>query len=225
MKVGINIDRSIEELEVLITAQEQSRTVNALYEHIVEFDKKSLETLTAYRDDIAKIVNVTDVFRIYTGNQKVYIQTHQGEYAIRYRLYELEAALDKKQFLRISNSEIVNVKKIRDIDLSIIGRICIATFTWLGLACGIAYLFSENVEFEPVKQGVGYVLSLTVGMLPLAWTGQWFKHIFIGIFSYIIIVAVVSLFLFMIGLVKLKCDVDEIKQAIGIGKEVNHEEI
>lgn len=125
MKVGINIDRSVEEVEVLITAQEQSRTVNALYEHIVEFDKKSLETLTAYRDDIAKIVNVTDVFRIYMGNQKVYIQTHQGEYAIRYRLYELEAALDKKQFLRISNSEIVNIKKIRDIDLSIIGRICI----------------------------------------------------------------------------------------------------
>lgn len=125
MKVGINIDRSVEEVEVLITAQEQSRTVNALYEHIVEFDKKSLETLTAYRDDIAKIVNVTDVFRIYMGNQKVYIQTHQGEYAIRYRLYELEEALDKKQFLRISNSEIVNIKKIRDIDLSIIGRICI----------------------------------------------------------------------------------------------------
>ena len=126
MKVGINIDHSVEEVEVLITAQEQSRTVNALYEHIVEFDKKSLETLTAYRDDIAKIVNMTDVFRIYTGNQKVYIQTHQGEYAIRYRLYELEAALDKKQFLRISNSEIVNIKKIRDIDLSIIGRICIS---------------------------------------------------------------------------------------------------
>lgn len=120
MKVGINIDHSVEEVEVLITAQEQSRTVNALYEHIVEFDKKSLETLTAYRDDIAKIVNMTDVFRIYTGNQKVYIQTHQGEYAIRYRLYELEAALDKKQFLRISNSEIINVKKIRDIDLTIV---------------------------------------------------------------------------------------------------------
>ena len=68
---------------------------------------------------------MTDIFRIYTGNQKVYIQTLQGEYAIRYRLYELEEALDKKQFLRISNSEIVNVKKIRDIDLSIIGRICI----------------------------------------------------------------------------------------------------
>ena len=101
----------------------------------------------------------------------------------------------------------------------------ISTFTWLGLAFGIAYLFSENVELEPLKQAVGYLVSLTVGILPLAWAGQWFEHIFIGIFSYIIIVAIVSLLLFVIGLVKLKCDVDEIKQAIGIGKEVNHEDI
>lgn len=101
----------------------------------------------------------------------------------------------------------------------------IATFTWLGLAGGIAYLFSENVELEPLKQAVGYLVSLTVGILPLAWAGQWFEHIFIGIFSYIIIVAIVSLLLFVIGLVKLKCDVNEIKQAVGIGKEVNHEDI
>ena len=44
MKVGIKIDRSVEEVEVLITAQEQSRTVDSLYEHIAGFDKKSLET-------------------------------------------------------------------------------------------------------------------------------------------------------------------------------------
>lgn len=40
MKIGINIDRSVEEVEVLITAQEQSRTVDALYAHIAEFGKK-----------------------------------------------------------------------------------------------------------------------------------------------------------------------------------------
>ena len=34
----------------------------------------------------------------------------------------------------------------------------IVTFTWFGLACGIAYLFCEDVEFEPVKQAAGYLL-------------------------------------------------------------------
>lgn len=151
MKVGIHIDRSVEEIEVLITAQERNRKVDALYQHIVEFDKSRLETLTAYRDDIAKIVNVADIFRIYTGNQKVYIQTHQGEYVIRYRLYELNEALDKKQFLRISNSEIVNVKKIRDIDLSIIGRICIR-FEDNSLGFMIIFGKDERVKFEEIRE-------------------------------------------------------------------------
>ena len=115
LKVGINIDHSVKELEVLITAQEQSGAVNALYEHIVDFDRKSLETLTAYKDDIAKIVYVTDIFRIYTGNQKVYIQTLQGEYAIRYRLYELEEALDKKWLTNVLQSRKNFYRRNRDL--------------------------------------------------------------------------------------------------------------
>lgn len=55
MKVGIHIDRSVEEIEVLITAQERNRKVDALYQHIVEFDKSRLETLTAYRDELPKL--------------------------------------------------------------------------------------------------------------------------------------------------------------------------
>ncbi len=101
----------------------------------------------------------------------------------------------------------------------------IATFSCLGIACGVAYQFTQNVDLEPVKQGIGYLVSLTVGILPLAWTGHWYEHIFIGIFSYIIIVAAISLLIFVIGLIKLKRDVDEIKQAIGIGKEDHNEEI
>ena len=125
MKVGIKIDPSVKETEVLITAGEQSETVGALYEHIIQFTRKSLEAFTAYRGDIARIITVEEVFRIYTGNQKLYIQTEQGEYTVRHRLYELEAALNKKQFLRISNSEIINVRKVRDIDLTLTGKICI----------------------------------------------------------------------------------------------------
>lgn len=125
MKVGIQIDRCAQETEVLITARERGRAVDALYEHIVSFDRKALETVTAYKDDSARIIDVDDIFQIYTGNQKVYVRTQQGEYVIRYRLYELEEALDKREFLRISNSEIVNIKRIRDMDLRITGRICI----------------------------------------------------------------------------------------------------
>ena len=43
--------------------------------------------------------------------------------------------------------------------------------------------------------------------------------IFNGILREVLIGSVISLFIFLIGLMKLKCDVNEIKQALGIGKE------
>lgn len=67
----------------------------------------------------------------------------------------------------------------------------IVTFTWFGLACGIAYLFCEDVDLTS-KTSSRLFNFINCWVLPLAWTGQWFEHIFIGIFSYIIIVAVVS---------------------------------
>ena len=39
------------------------------------------------------------------------------------RLYELEERLDNR-FVRISNSEIVNLKKVKSLDLSFVGTIC-----------------------------------------------------------------------------------------------------
>lgn len=123
MKVGIHIDRSVEEIEVLITAQERNRKVDALYQHIVEFDKSRLETLTAYRDDIAKIVNVADIFRIYTGNQKVYIQTHQE-------------VIPEKDSLKLVKKEAENYYKQHSLDE------CFAT--------GLELYQSENFQIQEV---------------------------------------------------------------------------
>ena len=44
---------------------------------------------------------------------------------MRARLYELEETL-KKQFVRISNSEIVNLQKVKSFDLSFTGTICVS---------------------------------------------------------------------------------------------------
>ena len=51
--------------------------------------------------------------------------TQQGEYVLRLRLYELEKRLPANQFVRISNSEIINLKKVDHFDLSFTGTICV----------------------------------------------------------------------------------------------------
>ena len=49
--------------------------------------------------------------------------TENKQYRLRERLYELEEILDYELFVRISNSEIVNVKKIIRMDTSLTGTI------------------------------------------------------------------------------------------------------
>ena len=50
-------------------------------------------------------------------------QTAEKIYTVRLRLYELEERLDPHTFVRISNSEILNLKKITAMDLSLTGTI------------------------------------------------------------------------------------------------------
>ena len=70
-----------------------------------------------------KILNQQEIIRIYTQSGKVLAATVSGEYTLRFRLYELEARLDPKNFVRISNSEIINLKKVKGFDLSLAGNI------------------------------------------------------------------------------------------------------
>lgn len=125
MQIDIEIDPTVKDTKVLITAKEKNQFINDLVDVLSNYSKKKITSLTAYINDKVFFIDVAEILRIYTANQKVYIQTSEAEYLIKYRLYELEDLLDSKRFLRISNSEIVNIKKISNIDLNIIGKICI----------------------------------------------------------------------------------------------------
>lgn len=64
-----------------------------------------------------------DIFSVYAESQKVYIKTAKGRFESTHKLYELEEILDDKLFVRISRAEIVNIKKIKRVDLGISGTI------------------------------------------------------------------------------------------------------
>ena len=67
----------------------------------------------------------SSLIRVYANGGKVFAATDQGEYVLRLRLYELEERLDGQKFVRISNSEIINLGKVKNFDLSFTGTICV----------------------------------------------------------------------------------------------------
>ena len=52
--------------------------------------------------------------------------TDKKEYVLHLRLYEVEERLKNKGFVRISNTEIINIKKAKKFDLSSVGTICVS---------------------------------------------------------------------------------------------------
>jgi len=84
------------------------------------------EIIAGFREGEASLLDPTDIVRAYASNGKVWAETAEGKFQLRLRLYELENRLNKKQFVRISNSEIINLKKVRRFDLSFTGTICVS---------------------------------------------------------------------------------------------------
>ena len=107
MQVDVKIDSTVDEMKILVIADKEGHTVDTFVDYIRDYERKQVTKLMAYKGDTAYLINISDILRIYAGNQKVFVETQQNEYIVRYRLYELEELLEKKTFLRISNSEIV----------------------------------------------------------------------------------------------------------------------
>ena len=70
-----------------------------------------------------EILEPAEISRIYASGGKVLAVTDRGEYVLRQRLYELEERLDKGRFVRISNAEIINLKRAVRFDLRITGTV------------------------------------------------------------------------------------------------------
>ncbi len=122
MQIEINVDENCKELKIIIVTEKVTHEVNNI---IKKLSEDAPQMILGFRDDTATILNEADLYRIYSANGKILAVTDNGEYALRLRLYELEQRLDKRSFVRISNSEIVNLNKIKSFDLSFVGTICI----------------------------------------------------------------------------------------------------
>lgn len=122
MQVEIKIDASYTEPKVIILTNVMTEEVNAIVQKLSDH---KLPIISGSRDGKTKILEQDDLLRIYAGGGKVYAMADSGEYLLRLRLYEAEERLNPAQFVRISNSEIINLKKVKNFDLSFTGTISV----------------------------------------------------------------------------------------------------
>ncbi len=120
MKIKYDIQKKYKEPEIHISTDSKNEQAQMLYQTISGMVNKSY---TVYDGQTAVILPVADIVRIYAYSKKVYVRTREQEYEIRERLYTLEEELASTGFVRISNSEIVNIRCINRLDTSHAGTI------------------------------------------------------------------------------------------------------
>lgn len=122
MRVEIVLDNSCTEPEIIIKTASVTEEVSRIAEKLSEHPP---QVITGSKNDKIEVLEQTNLIRIYAHNGKVFAVTDKGEYTCRLRIYEFEQRLDAGSFVRISNSEIINLKKVSHFDLSFTGTICV----------------------------------------------------------------------------------------------------
>ena len=119
MKIDVELDPALEELLVKVLSPGETEELAALLRRLEE-----PERLTGFREGAAVPLDPAEVLRFYGEDKEVRAQALGGEvYTVRLRLYELEERLDRRTFVRVSHSEIVNWKRVTALDLSLSGTI------------------------------------------------------------------------------------------------------
>ena len=119
MKVEFCRDPSAQETRVLVLARERTPEVEALMQRL-----RAPATFAAYDGERGEVLlRAEEIIRVYTEKRRVLVDSRRGTFALRTRLYEMEARLDAQEFVRISNSEIVRRDCILHLDFSLTGTI------------------------------------------------------------------------------------------------------
>lgn len=89
---------------------------------IVAFVKSRQGKLSGTLDERQYEVPITDIYYIESVDNKVFLYTKDKVYETKQKIYEFEALLREKHFLRVSKSTLLNLMKVSAIKPALNGR-------------------------------------------------------------------------------------------------------
>ncbi len=124
LKINFNLDTNLPENEIIIDIKSahHSDDLQKILSVLQQLNNKK-DSVVGFIENKLYITPTDDIIYFYTKEQKCYYKVEDKNYYIKKRLYELEEILNHEQFIRISNSCIINIRKIKCFDLNHTGNI------------------------------------------------------------------------------------------------------
>ena len=124
IKISTHISSEFKEPEIIINAAELTEEIQELITYISNINSTPSQII-GDKNNKMYFINIEHIVCIFSKEKYNYVRTKEGIYRIKYKLYELEEILNKKDFIRISNSCIININQVENFDISILGTILV----------------------------------------------------------------------------------------------------
>lgn len=125
IKVTTNISNKYKDIEVCINAPERDEEVQSLENDLLIKARKNIQSVIGMQNNDIFLINVSDIIVFYGEDKNIFCRTKDGSYRVKEKMYYLEENLPSKDFIRISNSAIININQVKCFNTSIIGKIIV----------------------------------------------------------------------------------------------------
>ena len=137
--IEVIIDDEATDPKVKIFAKEKTRQVENIINAIENVTDSEFPLIPAMLGEELEFLPQKDIVRAYIDGRKVSIQTADSVYVYRKNLSVLEEDLNPTRFIRISQSEIINIYKVKKFDINVSGKISVefedGSRTWASRSC------------------------------------------------------------------------------------------
>ncbi len=137
--IEVVIDEESTDPKVKIFAKEKTRQVENIINAIENVTESEFPLIPAMLGEELEFLPQKDIVRAYTDGRKVSIQTADSVYVYRKNLSVLEEDLNPTRFIRISQSEMINIYKVKKFDINVSGKISVefedGSRTWASRSC------------------------------------------------------------------------------------------
>ena len=123
INVRTNISNEYKDVEVCINAPERNELVEKLEKELSYVNNETLSQVVGIQNNDLYIIKTSNIIEFFSEEKNNYCRTKDGTFRIKEKMYYLEEALPSKEFIRISNSAIVNINHVKCFNTSIIRRI------------------------------------------------------------------------------------------------------
>ncbi len=121
--IEVVIDENYANPQVSIKTKARTNQVENIIMAIENASETDFPMIPVNVDNKIELISQRDIIRVFTEGRKISIQTDDQTYSTNKTLSNVEDMLNPDRFLRISQSEIINLYKVRKFDIDIAGTI------------------------------------------------------------------------------------------------------